>query len=517
MRKNINYLNQITEIQAKMPPAARGSFEKRAEIPLDPTKLFIICLLTIFARGFTHSKSRKEGHFLVFILVALSLGGLLVSGSRLQARENPQTWKNRPEKVKVGEDFSFIYQQDGSSQLTVIHLLVKGGKAAVPISQRGLAFLTTRLAVELPTAESLNRLMQSGATLLYHVEGDYVTISLRSLSANLEEALKIVSRVIKKPLFSGLRIDSVKQYMVHRQKSEEDSPEQLMELTLGKAFSSPYAGSIFGDDDTLKNLKKKDIADFYHRFFNHRHMIIAVSSDLAKPVLTPIIAKYFSSFPPGEAEPVEPVQAAAAVPGPREFFFNKEQQQVLISFGAVLPGISRKHFALASIMESLMGEGIGSKLWPLRAKKELAYSLKSRFIQWKNAGLFTIFLKTGVSKKAEAYRALKDLITDLYHRGVSEDDLIASQVLCRADFLRNNETKERRTQQLAHFEALGVGYDFLEDFFSQVDRVTREEFNQYLKQALNPAHLLEVVIGPGVESRSEASLKTGTVGSITKN
>jgi hypothetical protein len=33
---------------AKMPPAARGSFEKP---PLDPAKLFIICFFTIFAKG----------------------------------------------------------------------------------------------------------------------------------------------------------------------------------------------------------------------------------------------------------------------------------------------------------------------------------------------------------------------------------------------------------------------------------------------------------------------------------
>ena len=35
----------FVEPLVKMPPAARGSFEKS---PLDPTKLFIICLFTIF-------------------------------------------------------------------------------------------------------------------------------------------------------------------------------------------------------------------------------------------------------------------------------------------------------------------------------------------------------------------------------------------------------------------------------------------------------------------------------------
>ncbi len=411
--------------------------------------------------------------------------------AQVQAKE--KIWKHQPEKVVVNDEFSFIYQQDESSKITVIHILVKGGKRAVPVGQRGLSFITTGLAVEMPDIDEVRQLMQMATAHYYHVHTDYVTISIQCLTENLEKTLKIIARVLRKPLFSGLRINNVKRYMKHRQKGEVDSPEQLMELTFFNSLFTSYAGSIYGDPESLKKIKKKDILNFYNRFFNHANMVISVCTDLSKAEMIPIISMNFDSFPPGKTQPLEPVQAS--VPEKKEIFLKKDNQQVLISFGALLPGMSRKNFALIYLLENLLGKGIGSKLWPLRDKKELAYSLKTRFIQMRDAGLLTIFMKTDISKRAEAQQALKSLLMDLYKNGITPEELASTKVRSRADFLRDNETKVTRAHWLAYFEALGVGFDYLEAFFSHLDQVTHEDLNTYLKKVLNPDQLLEVVIG----------------------
>jgi zinc protease len=409
--------------------------------------------------------------YLIFVCLCCLCGHILAQG-----QEKEKVWKNQPEKVVVNDHLSFIYQQDLSSEMTVIHILVKGGKRAVPASQRGLSFITTGLAGEMTDIDEVRRLTQMASVHYYHIQGDYVTISIRSLTENLEKTLKIIAKVLRKPLFSGLRISNVKRYLKHRQQVEEDSPEQLMELTYFNTLFTSYAGSIYGDAESLKNIKRKDILDFYKRFFNHANMVISVCTDLSKAEIIPIISTNFASFPHGKLQPLE--KAAASVPEKKQIFLEKDNQQVLISFGALLPGMSGKNFALIYLLENLLGKGIGSKLWSLRDKKELAYSLTTRFIQMQDAGLLTIFLKT-----------------DLYKNGITPEDLAVTKVRSRADFLRDNETKERRSQWLAYFEALGVGFDYLEIFFSHMDQVTLEDLNTYLKQVLNPDQLLEVVIG----------------------
>jgi predicted Zn-dependent peptidase len=412
-------------------------------------------------------------------------------GAQEQGKEN--VWKNQPEKIVINNQLSFIYQQDMSSEITVVHLLIKGGKRAVPISQRGLSFITTGLAMEMPDMDEVRRLMELGTSHVYHIHSDFVTISIRSLSQNLAKSLHIITRVLRKPLFSSLRIGNVKRYLEHKQKSEKDSPEQLMDLTFFNTLFTSYSGSIYGDAQSLKNLKRKDVIDFYNHFFNLANMIIAISTNLSKTEIIPIIEKNFALFPQGELQKLEKVEAS--IPKKKEIFIKKDNQQVLISFGAMLPRMSRQNFAMIYMLENLLGKGIGSKLWPLRAKKELAYSLKSQFSQLEEAGLLTILLKSDISKRQEAHKGLKKLLTNIYENGVTQKDLDIAKVRSQADFLRDNETKVSRSQWIAYFEALGVGFDYLEKFFSNIDQVTLEQFNSYLKKVLNPHRLIEVVIG----------------------
>jgi predicted Zn-dependent peptidase len=192
-----------------------------------------------------------------------------------------------------------------------------------------------------------------------------------------------------------------------------------------------------------------------------------------------------------------------AVPGKKTYSLEKDTQQVLISFGALLPGMSKQNYAKIYMLDNLLGKGPGSKLWPLRVKKDLAYNINTHFIQWQDAGVLIIYLKTTAAKKEEAYTALKKLITGIYKNGITQQELDTTAVRSRADFLRQNETKMNRIRNLAYFEALGVGFDFLETFFSRVDQVTLEDFNGYIKGVLHPDGLVEVIIGPGRDQEQE--------------
>ncbi|MCP5049314.1 MAG: insulinase family protein, partial [bacterium] len=406
-------------------------------------------------------------------LLWVLLWGICIYGNGYSWAQSPisstsRTWKEPVERLKIDDDFSFIFQRDETSGITIIHLLVKGGKAAVPVSRRGTAFIATRLSVDLPSSDNLRELMHLGSALASQTHGDFSTITIKSLSENLDKTLKIIAKVIKKPLLSGLRISNLKRFMQHNQKRVEDSPEQLMEETYLTAFNGEgdhgYGGSAYGSKESRKVIKRKDIANFYKRFFNSGNVTMTVSSNLDKAEITGIIQKHFASFPKGQ--PTEPPPIKTSPPSKKEIFLEKENQQVLISFGVPTPGVSRENFVRLYILENLLGKGIGSKIWTLRSRENLAYSLNTRFIQMHTAGLLIIYLKTENKKKEEALRSLKKLITGIYKNGITEDDLTVARVHAKADFLRSCETKEQRARQIAYFEAMGLGFDFLEGFFS---------------------------------------------------
>ncbi|HLP62415.1 MAG TPA: pitrilysin family protein [Candidatus Deferrimicrobium sp.] len=410
--------------------------------------------------------------------------------------------------------FSFIFQQDTASEITVLRVLIAAGKKAEPLNRQGLAFLTTRLAVEIPETSNAIKLMTLGSSLTVDVEGDYSCIMVTCLSENLAETLKIVTGVLKEPLFSALRITTVKNNMIYRQKNEEDNTEFLMEREYLHVFlgNSGYGGSIFGtaagDSTSLHTIKKKDIEDFYNAFFNRAHMAVVVSSDLSSTEIETVIKKYFLPLSPGQpGQPGQPAQLVQPVQHKeseeikpsekKEYFFKKENTQALVSLGALLPGMSPNHFVCAYMLENLVGGGIGSRIWPLRIDLNLAYSLKAKSIQWKDAGIIWVYLKTDNSRKEKASRALPEIVADLYKDGVSEEEFNMIKVRTRAHFLRINETKEMRTFYLGLFELIGPGFDFFENFFSAMDTLTPSDFNAYIRQVLKPDQLVKIIIGPG--------------------
>lgn len=325
----------------------------------------------------------------------------------------------------------------------------------------------------------------------------------------------------------------MKKSLESRQESEQEDPDQLMNLSAFNAFfaNHGYSGSVYGDSASLKAIKKKDIVNFYKRYFTSANMTISISTDLDESIIKETIKKFFSGFPGRESSPPVAVPVKASTPSEKKFFFKKglatppnkehgnsktgqhdkkvrfspersqyflkkEKKQTLICFTALLPRMDPENFTLAFMLENLLGKGIGSRLWHLRMKHELAYGFEASLIQLEDAGILKIHIKTGNKKKEEAYRVLKNLVSNLYRTGITAEELNTAKMYSKANVLRMNETKEKRALHQGYFVVLGPGFGFLQDFFSKVDQLSLETINSYIKKVLKPGNLVEIVIGP---------------------
>jgi zinc protease len=114
----------------------------------------------------------------------------------------------------------------------------------------------------------------------------------------------------------------------------------------------------------------------------------------------------------------------------------------------------------------------------------------------KDGGMLEAYLETDKEKKEVALKAIKNVLNNLFEKGMTEEELEVAKIYTKTSFLRNNETKETRARNLASYEALGLGYEFLSGFFLEIDAIGLDEINTYIKDTLNPEKALEVVIGP---------------------
>lgn len=405
-------------------------------------------------------------------------------------------WKNPPEKRILDNGLTLVYQMDESSAITVLQILIKGGKGAEPEAKRGLAYLTTRLALEIPDRGKVQDLMSQASRIYMMCRADYSIIGVESLSENLEDTLEIVTKIILKPLFSGIRINHIKEMMNNLREAEEDDSINVghnayLEKLFGK---TAYGGSVYGSEESLKDIKKKDIENFYKEYFNTGNMVLAVSSDMEKAPLLEILNKYFSKFSKGNSP--ESKLKTAVIPEEKEFYIEKDTEQSFVSIGYPLPEITAKNFVLAYVLENLLGKGVGSRLWSLRFVEKLAYNVNSQATLMKDGGVLEAYLETDKQKKADALMALKKALSDLYENGIKEKELEITKIYSKAAFLRDNQAKGIRTQNMASFEIIGLGYEFLNKFFEEIESINLEDMNSYIKDVLNPEKGIEIVVGP---------------------
>jgi len=409
--------------------------------------------------------------------------------------------KIQTKKKTLENGLTLIYQKDASSAITVIQFLIGGGMKADPVDKQGLAYITTRLTLEIPNDITAQNMMSQASQVYLMCLGDYSLINVTSLSENLDETIKTVSQIILDPLFSAIRIDSIKKQMDYRKKMQEDDAINVgRNAALERFFAGTgYGGSVLGSEKSLKAIKRKDIQSFYDTHFKAGNMVVAAISDMEEEALSGILERYLNQFPAGK--PAEPEDLGISPSENDDIFIEKDTKQYFVSLAFPLPEVTIKNYTLAYMIENLLGKGPNSRLWSLRTQEKLAYNVNSHLTQMKYGGMMEAYLETDKEKKEAAAGALRKVLTALYMDGITKEEFEVTKTFSKASFLRENETKTTRARNLSSFEALGLGFTFLDRLPAEMEAISLEEINAYIKDIFDPARGLEIIIGPEEENQ----------------
>jgi predicted Zn-dependent peptidase len=396
---------------------------------------------------------------------------------------------------------TLITERDEGAAVTVLEILARGGKRAEAPGKEGLAYLTTRLALEIPDQAKARELTEKASRWATAVKGDFSVIHLESLTEHFEETLDVFLEILKDPLFTGSRIDRVRDDMDGRRKVESDDKVDAAHLAHMRLWLRPagYAGSPFGEEAALKTIKSRDVEAFFKAYFAPDNLIVVAVSDMEGTRLAGLLGKAFGALRPDpRAVRTSPPARASEPRGDRPLVLERDSKQVCVSMGFGLPPLTAKTYALARVFENLLGKGPGSRLWPLRAEERLAYTVSAQATLNRDGGLLEAYLETDPAKRDAALSSLEKALADLQRDGVGPEELAETQAVVKSEFLRANETRDRRTGLLGFFEAVGLGADYFEAYPAAIDAVTVEEINAFIKGAGDPAKATVVLAGSPV-------------------
>lgn len=84
----------------------------------------------------------------------------------------------------------------------------------------------------------------------------------------------------------------------------------------------------------------------------------------------------------------------------------------------------------------------------------------------------------------------------MYENGIGAAELAANKTYARADFWRENESREHRAATLAFLEGSGLSYCLAGDFAKRLERINLDDFNRAIRSWLAPERWFLLRIGP---------------------
>ncbi|MBN2246698.1 MAG: insulinase family protein [Candidatus Aminicenantes bacterium] len=400
------------------------------------------------------------------------------------------------EKITLENGLSVFFNHDDSSAVTIIQLLINGGKRAEPAGKEGLAYLAARLLLEIPDQGKAEKLMSQSTRFSMNCMSDFSQIEIACLTENLDETLKLSIELFSKPLFSGNRISHLKDWMNQQRETRDDDSINIARAAFAEHFfkGTPYSSSVFGSKESLKSIKTNDVKSFYQEYFRTGNIVITVSSDLDKDRFLSIFHKHFISLNKGTSPPFQEIFFSQ--PAKQEIFLELDRQQSLVSIGFPLPKTTPRRYALALVLETLLGKGVNSLLWPLRSESRLAYNVSAQANLLKEGGFIEAYLETDNEKREQAETELEIILHALHTNGIEENELDTTKAYARSELLRDLETKHKKTSLIAAFENLGLGAGFINGLIQEIQAISLEEFNAYLEEILDPDKSLCLIVGP---------------------
>ncbi len=400
----------------------------------------------------------------------------------------------------LDNDATLLVAERPGLPMVVLSMILKTGAAVDPQGKQGMANLTAELLTRGTTHYSAQALAEEldflGTSLSVKAGNDATTISMTTLTKNLDRSFALLAAVVLSPTFPQDEFERIRKEIEGRLHSNQEDPGWVA----GKAFREhlypqhPYGRLISGQAETLAQIVPADIKQFHAAYYRPNNTIIAVAGEITQDQIGSLLAAHFADWKaadlPDFSWPDPPRRKAQQVN------LNKEVTQANIMIGH--SGIARSHpdyYAVLIMNHILGGGGFGSRLMDrIREEQGYAYSVGSYFSARKHPGPFTVVLQT---KNESAQQAIDETLAVIRHfreEGATAEEVEAAKAYLINSFPLRLISNTDVAGMLPVLEFYELGLDYPDRYPDIIGSVTLERVREAAKQHLHPDQFLQVVV-----------------------
>lgn len=418
------------------------------------------------------------------------------------ARE-PQLVIPAPQKVALPNGLQLWLVEHNELPMLQMQMIIKSGAAEDPLGKAGLASFTAAMLDEGTKTRDLFAIEDDldfiGADLSTSSSWDGSFITLTTLTKHLDKALEVFADVILHPVFPAPEFDRIKDQRLNGLLQEKDQPVALADKVYARVLygeNHPYGQPDEGTENSVKAVKRDDLANFYASYYAPNNATLLVVGDIKMKDLQPKIAKIFAGWKKKTVKHRN-VPAVARFTGVKIYLADKpEAAQSEIRTGNI--GVSRdtKDYFPLMVLNTILGGQFSSRLnMNLRETKGYTYGARSSFAMQRLPGPFTA--RAGV-KTAVTDSALIEFVKELrkiYEEPVSAEELAFAKSTLTRSLPRQLETPRQLIGQMNEAVLYNLPDNFLNTAIPNINAVTIADVQRVARAYVQPQNLAIVIAG----------------------
>lgn len=336
---------------------------------------------------------------------------------------------------KLSNGLEYILIENNNIETCSINIIVNVGSVNETSSIRGISHFLEHLLFKKSKkykniTEEFNKLGVHGLNASTGHEKTYYYCNVNKI--HIHKCLEIYSQMLFFHLFNSYEINKERNVIFEEMnKMKDDGSDYLYEFTRQLVFKShPLGKSIIGTENTLNNISKKHLLEFYNKYYNPNNIIIAVYGNFDKSKIESTITKYYSINNKNiHYQKIKPYNINNT-----NFEYivkkkNSEQVNIQIIFPC-LEVIYDINYPLRLAYE-ILGDrnNMSSRLFNIiREKHGLVYNIASYINLYKSGG--AIYIYAGLDKKnvMKAIRLIIDELKKIKKYGFTKQEFATTKI-----------------------------------------------------------------------------------------
>ena len=367
--------------------------------------------------------------------------------------------------------------------VVAVSFAFEGGSAQDPDGKPGVAYMLSGLldegAGELDSRAFQTALDASSIGLSFDSSRDVFSGSLRTLSANLDEAVRLTRLALNEPRFDDEPVERIRSQILTRIRSSERDPGEIASREMMAAVFGelPYAAPNEGTADSVPTITVEDLRTYKDKLLARDNLKVAIVGDIDPAAAGAMLDALFGDLP------VKANRIGIADVAPRTartIDVEMPIPQAVIQVAG--NGLMRDDpdFITASVASYILGGGsFSSRLYKeIREARGLAYSVWLGLIPLDHAGLWFVSTSTRSDRADEVVALIEEEIRRFAAEGPTEQELADAKAYLIGSYPLRFSTSSNIADQLLAIQLEDLGLDYVDRRNDLIAAVTIDDIRR---------------------------------------